>query len=493
MTINIDLRSLARALGGEVQGNEVRAPGPGHSRWDRSLSVRPDASAPGGVVVHSFAQDDPIACKDYVREKLSLPAFRPNGGRRHLASAAALGAMPAAAVQSVESEPAKGRVVASYDYTDDKGELLYQVVRLEPKDFRQRRPDGKGEWIWNLQGVRRVLYRLPELLAAKNADPKRPVFVVEGEKDADALQRGGATATCNPMGAGKWRNEYAEFLRGFEAVAVIADKDEPGRAHAQQVAASVVAVVKQVKVIELPGERVKDASDFIAADGTLQEIYDIAAATPDWVPKMAAALPDVSATADNNASGPEWSAPKDIPTKLAKVADFSLEFLPPSIGPWVGDISERLQCPPDYVAVTVLTALGALIGRRIGIKPQRRTDWLEIPNVWGCFVGKPGMLKSPAMMEALKPLHHLEAKAAKAHAAALVDHQAALAEFKLHKSVKESVLKDALKKKVSESVVSLGDFTSLKGAIKEAQKDDPLGLGAGPEEPKPRSVSHQRF
>jgi hypothetical protein len=191
------------------------------------------------------------------------------------------------------------------------------------------------------------------------------------------------------------------------------------------------------------------------------------------------------APADNSSSGPEWSVPKDIPTKLAKVAEFSLEFLPPSIGPWVGDISERLQCPPDYVAVTALTALGALIGRRIGIKPQQRTDWLEVPNIWGCFVGKPGLLKSPAMMEALKPLHHLEAEAARAHATALVDHQAALAEFKLHKSVKESVLKDALKKKVSESVVSLGDFTSLKGAIKEAQKEDPLGLGTGPEEPKP--------
>ena len=86
MTINIDLRSLARALGGEVQGNEVKAPGPGHSAIDRSLSVRLDASAPGGFVVHSFAQDDPIACKDYVREKLGLPAFKPNGGRRHRAT-----------------------------------------------------------------------------------------------------------------------------------------------------------------------------------------------------------------------------------------------------------------------------------------------------------------------------------------------------------------------------------------------------------------------
>ena len=107
-----------------------------------------------------------------------------------------------------------------------------------------------------------------------------------------------------------------------------------------------------------------------------------------------------------------------------------------------------------------------------------------MPNIWGAFIGKPGTLKSPAMMEALKPLHYLEAEAAKAHAAALVDYQAALAEFKLHKSVKESVLKDALKKKVADKVVSLGEVSSIKTMIKEAQNEDPLGLGAGPEEPK---------
>jgi len=99
--------------------------------------------------------------------------------------------------------------------------------------------------------------------------------------------------------------------------------------------------------------------------------------------------------ADNQSSHPEWGAPKELPSKLANVDDFSLEFLPPSVAPWVGDISDRLQCPPDYVAVTALVALGALIGRRVGIKPQQKTDWLEVPNVWGGFIGKPGMLKSP--------------------------------------------------------------------------------------------------
>ncbi len=76
-----------------MQGNEVRAPGPGHSRIDRSLSVRLDANAPDGFVVHSFANDDPIACRDYVREKAELPAFKPNGNGRHRASAAEIGAM----------------------------------------------------------------------------------------------------------------------------------------------------------------------------------------------------------------------------------------------------------------------------------------------------------------------------------------------------------------------------------------------------------------
>ena len=117
-----------------------------------------------------------------------------------------------------------------------------------------------------------------------------------------------------------------------------------------------------------------------------------------------------------------WPEPKPLPNGLAPVESFSSDFLPDALAPWVEDIANRLQCPPDYVAVAALTSLGAVIGRRIAVKPQARTDWIEIPNLWGCFIGRPGMLKSPAMMEALKPLHHLEAEAAKAHTEALVHH-----------------------------------------------------------------------
>ncbi|MDP6494877.1 MAG: hypothetical protein QGI09_05565, partial [Dehalococcoidia bacterium] len=99
----------------------------------------------------------------------------------------------------------KRRISATYDYTDEDGTLLFQTVRYDPKDFAQRQPDGKGGWKWNLEGVRRVLYRLPELLGA---DPSEPVFIVEGEKDVDRLAGLGLVATTNPMGVKKWRPEY---------------------------------------------------------------------------------------------------------------------------------------------------------------------------------------------------------------------------------------------------------------------------------------------
>src|SRR5215470_15217676 len=77
-----DLADLARVLGGEVQGNQILAPGPGHRAIDRSMSVKLDSAAPDGFLVHSFANDDPVACRDYIREKCGIPAFKPNGRPR---------------------------------------------------------------------------------------------------------------------------------------------------------------------------------------------------------------------------------------------------------------------------------------------------------------------------------------------------------------------------------------------------------------------------
>ena len=163
-------------------------------------------------------------------------------------------------------EKAKGRIVKTYDYIDEKGKLLYQVCRMEPKDFVQRRPkaDGKG-WIWNLKDVRRVLYLLPEVLEAQE------VIICEGEKDVDNLMELAFIATCNPGGAGKWRDNYNEALRGKDVI-LLPDNDDQGRDHMNNVAISLNGTTKSLKMINLPELPSKgDVSDFIAQFGDDKE------------------------------------------------------------------------------------------------------------------------------------------------------------------------------------------------------------------------------
>jgi len=161
----------------------------------------------------------------------------------------------------------RARVVATYPYCDERGELLYQAVRYDPKDFRQRRPDGRGGWVWNLGDVRRVLYRLPDVLRAVAAGDR--IYVLEGEKDADAGWDAGLVATTHPGGAGKWRAEYAEALRDAEVV-IVADRDEPGRRHARAVAASLRGVARSVEIRE--AAEGKDLADHLAAGRTVDEL-----------------------------------------------------------------------------------------------------------------------------------------------------------------------------------------------------------------------------
>ncbi len=207
----------------------------------------------------------------------------------------------------------KKKEVATYRYCDADGNELYEVVRYEPKDFKQRRPDGT----WGLNGTQRVLYRLPQLVHS----PERAVFIVEGEKDVDRLIEFGLLATCNPGGVGKWRSEFSDCLRD-RVVYIVGDNDEPGRRHGQEVARSLYGQAKAVHVMELPGLPEKgDVSDWLDVGHTIEELKTAAKATPLWEPPAYNADDGVVALLDVRMKDVSWTWKYRIPRGQVTVID----------------------------------------------------------------------------------------------------------------------------------------------------------------------------
>ena len=181
------------------------------------------------------------------------------------------------------------RIVATYRYTDRAGKLVHEVVRFDPKEFRQRQPDGKGGYAWNMKGIAPTLYNLPAVAAA--AERGDLVIIVEGEKDADRLNAMDLVATCNAGGAGKWKIEHSEQLAGA-TVAIIPDNDEAGRAHAEQVAASMAERARGVRIVELDiAERKADVSDWLDQGGSIDELRVRIERAQEWRPHFKPSFP----------------------------------------------------------------------------------------------------------------------------------------------------------------------------------------------------------
>jgi hypothetical protein len=154
------------------------------------------------------------------------------------------------------------RIVETYSYQEEDGRESYQVVRMDPKDFRPRHLNGDGEWQYNMEGVtRRVLYHLPEVLAATGT-----IYHVEGEKDVENLRKKGLIATTSPFGAKSWKPEYAEFLIGKKVV-FIPDKDKAGYNYSHDAYLSLKNKAASTAVIILPGDNIKDISDWLEDGG----------------------------------------------------------------------------------------------------------------------------------------------------------------------------------------------------------------------------------
>ena len=302
---------------------------------------------------------------------------------------------PEAAAESFASWKG-GSVEKIYRWSDDWRRAR---IRLPgDKTFCEITLSGTG-WVLHGPPKPRPLYRVGEL-------PSDGIIVVcEGEKACDTGWSIGlpcvTSGAADSARSADWIN-----LRGRD-VAILPDHDEPGARYAGEVARQLKALnpTESVKIVELPGlDEAEDLHDFInehrdsrEADEITREIMALIANTPEYEPLNG---PDAPPT--------HWPDPQPLPDELPPVVPFDFDLLPSSLRPWIKDIAERVQCPPDFPAIAAMIVLATVVGRKVGIRPKLHDDWLVVPNLWGAAIGPPSVMKTPAIQEALRPLKRLE-------------------------------------------------------------------------------------
>lgn len=340
---------------------------------------------------------------------------------------------------------------ALHTYTDSEENPLHWRIRL-------KHPDTGDKWIRPMKfngdnytlgepdySDGKPLYRLHELAAR----PDDAVVVAEGEWCVDALAETGVLATTSGAADSAGKTDWRP-LAG-RVVVIWPDNDEAGRRYGDAVATILQGLgcgvsLVDVAALDLPPKG--DAVDWLAAH------KDATQADLEGLP-MVALQPKVGGATAALSEVQEWPDPLPLPDGLSPVALFDYALLPDNLQPWARDICERVQCAPDFVGVTIMAALGSTLGRKLGIRPQSRTDWTVMPNQWGLVVGRPGVLKSPAMEAALSPLKRLAATATATHQADLDEHRRAVKLAKLKAEEGEKAARKALAKDTGADVSHL--------------------------------------
>lgn len=384
-----------RAVGGSVRGQ-------GNGRWDALCPAHRDSKRSLSIGIGTGGK---LLMKCHAPHGCTLAAIVVSLGLGHddlFPDNAASGGKRDRTMTSV--------FVEAYDYRNRQGKLEFQVCRWSPKRFTQRRPnpafdpskprdkDTNPEYLNNLDGAQRILYRLPEVLDALAKKPGRQVFVVEGEADANVLWKAGFVATTNPMGAGKWHPDYTETLRG-QNVIVIPDEDpvdtnlgySPGLRHAEDVCATLVGVAKKVVMLRLPDPPVKgDFRDWwnrLATEGVSDadrrsRLIELVRKTPDWQPGKTTPVQAAKAPPAMLPTPPEPEPASDVrPVVTAReqalAASSAKAVAPP----------QQPAAPPAPSAVpqaaTPAPSVLQLIRDEIAIFTTDHPAELNVPEWWG--------------------------------------------------------------------------------------------------------------
>ena len=259
------------------------------------------------------------------------------------------------------------------------------------------------------------------------------------------------------------------LLAGIETVMLWMQHDEPkgaGKAPpAEEWLSRCVALmpdtVREIKRVDVAAG-FKDWNDVLRDRGAAETLALVKAAARDAVPLAREEAPAHEIQITHEPAPPPAAAdlpvPHPLPSSLAPVMAFDDAWMPESFRPWLVDVAERMQCPPDFPAAAAMTALSSVIGRRVAIQAKEHdTGWIEHANLWGLVVGDPGSLKSPTLQAALRPLRRMEAESVRKHQEAEQSRKVDVMKAKL---MREAAAKEAAKAIRSGKDADF-DFTAL--------------------------------
>ena len=468
---------VKRLTGAKRNGNKYMAFCPVHEgdgkRHSQSLSVKAEGNR---ILIHCFAGCQTQEICAQIGLDISDLFLSPTQTDFNETKFVAKPKVANIKEQQTKAEVVSRAATATYSYLDENGILLFECIRFKTtfsdgrtnKTFRQRRPNPKlpNDWIWNLDGTRRVLYRLPEITALQQSENKssKLVFICEGEKDVDNLVELGLIATCNPLGAGenKWLDEFSQNLQGLHCV-IIPDNDNTGLMHANRIAVSLFETAETVRILQLPELSEKgDVSDWIESGHTSKELVELAKNTSVYDPGQLLTEPKVSIP---NEAAFVWTNLEPLPDELLPIPAFHESLLPDVMREFVMDVYERMRCPIEFVAAAVVIAAAAIIGNRIRIRPKRLDDWTVTPNLWGAIVGSPSKMKTPALEAGLAPLKARQALANEEFKMLAQDYEFA--------AMAADAERDALKQEMKKLAKAGEDLSSLRSRFDQLEINKP--------------------
>ena len=302
----------------------------------------------------------------------------------------------------------------------------------------RRFDDGRKGFV---EGGKRGLSLEWPLPAYAGTSPSNPILIVEGQSDTAVGMDLGFVTVGRPSATGGLA--YLQILLRDLHVVIVGENDEAGRRGAMKLAKGLRGVAASVRII-FPPECAKDLREWYTAPVgcNREELLSLIRKCEPIEADRAEAIK----LAEPSKTGSPWPEVRPLPNDLPPVMPFDSNLLPNPLRSFVDDIAERLQCPPDFPATATLAVVGSVIGRRCGIRPRRKDDWVVVPNLWGGVVGRPSLLKTPAIKAPLSLLQRLEAEARQQFEADQREHekQAMLAKAKkqeLEKQLRSAVAK----------------------------------------------------